>query len=331
MTLNRIRRLIIISVVLISPFILLSLVLTQPVFESFKGTYQQKARPDYLRLVVVHLSENLPHRSFGSGGLYEAANYIETEFKKYTHRVKRQSFEVTQVEHQNVIAQFGPDDESLPLIVVGAHYDSWNSLPGADDNASGVATLLELARLLSLSGEPALPIELVAYTLEEPPNFGQESMGSHVHSHRLFDTDRQVELMIAIEMVGYYSDEPGSQDYPLPLLELLYPSQGNYLALVGRLQDWQMVREMKALMINETPLPVHSLIGLAHMPELDYSDHRNYWAYDFPAIMATDTAFYRNKAYHTKQDTWQRLDYEKMAMVVEGLHRVVSELAIATE
>ena len=212
----------------------------------------------------------------------------------------------------------------LQRLVVGAHYDVYGENPGADDNASGTAGLLELARLLK-SQNPDLKyrVDLVAYTLEEPPFFRTEFMGSAVHAKSLFDAGIKVKGMISMDMIGYFSDAPKSQDYPLGLLKLFYPAVGNYIAVVGNLGNVGMVRKVKKEMKKAAALKVRSINAPASLPGIDFSDHRNYWKYDFDAVMITNTAFYRNKNYHEPTDTPETLNYEKMAEVVKGIYGAV--------
>lgn len=221
--------------------------------------------------------------------------------------------------YKNVVARFGP--ESGRLLVIGAHYDSHGATRGADDNASGIAGLLELAHLLGQSG-PARPVELVASTLEEPPHFRSPHMGSVWHARALKAAGREVELMLSLEMIGYFSDSPGSQAYPLAALKLGYPDRGNFIALVGQFGDFGVSRSVKAAMSGASELPVYSLNAPSMVQGVDFSDHRSYWAQGYPALMVTDTAFMRNPNYHRAGDTFDKLDYKRMAMVVQAVYAV---------
>lgn len=286
-----------------------------------------------LREHVRRLTEDFYPRSFDTPeNLQQAAVYIENEFRQAGANVELQKFIVDGEIYFNVIAHFGP--QNGPLTIVGAHYDSYvDSLmipssrkgydphthtPGADDNASGVAGLLELARLFKMF-PPEKGIDLVAYALEEPPNFKTEKMGSAVHAKMLKQSGRVVKMMIALEMIGYFNDEPGSQGYPVPFLKWIYPDTGNFIAVIGRLDDIPETRKIKAVMQGATDLPVYSINAIRAIPGLDFSDHQSFWNEDFPALMVTDTAFYRNLAYHQAGDTVDSLDYEKMTKVVQSV------------
>jgi Zn-dependent M28 family amino/carboxypeptidase len=193
--------------------------------------------------------------------------------------------------------------------------------PGADDNASGVAGLIELAHLLGKQPPPR-PVELVAYTLEEPPHFRTEHMGSAWHARSLRAAGREVRLMVSLEMIGCFSDAPGSQRFPVPGLDLLYPDRGNFIALVSRISakgELGATRRAKALMAGATDLAVHSINAPPLLKGIDFSDHLSYWAQGYPALMVTDTAFFRNANYHQAGDTHETLDYARMAKVVQGV------------
>jgi Zn-dependent M28 family amino/carboxypeptidase len=279
---------------------------------------------DTLKKHTSVLSEEFVPRSYRHlDNLNSAANYISESLSSSGGRVTQQLFEVHGNEYKNIVAEFGPTGQEV--IVVGAHYDAEGENPGADDNASGVAGLLEIARLLG-KVELKTKVVLVAFSLEEPPFFGSDNMGSAVYAKSLTETGTAVKLMIALEMIGYYSEEKGSQDYPMPLLRLYYPSTGNFIAVVDQLMSTQAQR-MKASMAQVIDLPVYSINAPSFIPGVDFSDHSNFWRYGFPAVMITDTAFYRNKAYHTGLDRVERLNYENMAQVVYGVFDYVVKLS----
>lgn len=256
-------------------------------------------------------------------GLDGAARYIKSELERSRGRVFDQPFEVRGQTVRNIGCRFGENEG--PLVVVGAHYDSCGGLPGADDNASGVAGLLELAMLLSRE-RLALPVELVAYTLEEPPHFGTEEMGSRFHARDLAVRRVPVKAMIGLEMLGYFSDVEGSQDYPVPGMAFLYPRKGNFIAVVGRTLEPTLVETVRRSMALIDGLTVESLIAPASLPGVGLSDHASYWQEGIPAVMITDTAFFRNPHYHTEGDLPGTLDYDRMAKVVSGVHMAVLSL-----
>ncbi|MFC3193928.1 M28 family peptidase [Marinicella sediminis] len=271
------------------------------------------ASSEVLKSHVRFLSEELTNRNHSHlSTLNQAAEYISQNWQSHGLQVSRQSFVIDGTQYHNVIARLGPQQGEL--VVVGAHYDTFDLLPGADDNASGVAGLLELGRLLA-ADPPEMPIELVAFTLEEPPYFASQNMGSAHHAQALKEP---VRLMVSLEMIGYFSDQPDSQKYPLAVLSWLYPTTGDFIAVVDQLFSSE-AQSIKQVYNQHTSLAAHSINAPASLVGVDFSDHRNYWAQNIPAVMITDTAFYRNHYYHTENDTWERLNYQKMAQVIDGL------------
>lgn len=294
------------------------LYMMQPIWGVDKAILKERSSPALLQHHVEMLSVKLPHRAPVPDLIEPTAQYIYAELSRFSDDVSFKNFEVDGETFKNIIARFGPRSDQSPVYIIGAHYDSEHGNPGADDNASGVAGLLELARLFS-QRPPQVPVELAAYVLEEPPYFRTKSMGSFQHAKSLLDNNREVALMISLEMLGYYSDDPNSQKYPLPGMNLLYPDSGNFIALVGRLSDPFIMRKYKKAFTHSTDLPVYSMNAPALLPGVDFSDHLNFWRFDFPAIMITDTAFYRNPHYHKSSDTPDTLDFERMAKAVDGV------------
>ncbi len=269
---------------------------------------------------VRFLSETVHPRNYDEEkNLNDAADYILAQLKETGAEINEQVFEVEGRHYRNIRAHFGSKQGAV--MIVGAHYDSYADTPGADDNASGVAGLLELAQLLK-KNPPEHPVELVAYTLEEPPFFSTEYMGSAVHARLVRASERSISVMISLEMIGYFSDEAHSQRYPV-LLGALYPDKGNFIGIIGRFSDRKETRRVKALMAGATDLPVYSINAPSLIKGIDFSDHRNYWAEGYRAVMITDTAFFRNCHYHEQTDTADRLDYQRMAKVVQGVYAVV--------
>ena len=260
-----------------------------------------------------------PRRYDRLDNIGRTVQYITDELNAAGAAVSTQDIEVGGRSYQNIIARYGP--ATGPVLVIGAHYDSFNITPGADDNASGVAGLLELARLLGAT-PPARSIELVAYAFEEQPRSSNADMGSAWHARALRAAKREVSLMLSLEMIGYFTDAPRSQRFPAPGLSLLYPDQGNFIALVGKLSHYGLMRRVKSAMSGATHLAVHSINSPRRVPVIEYSDHVNFWDADYPAMMVTDTAYLRNPNYHGPNDTWQTLDYRRMAQVVQAVYAV---------
>jgi Zn-dependent M28 family amino/carboxypeptidase len=300
-------------------------IIRMPVFPIGKVGTSLSPDPERLRHHVLMLSESfVPRNEAYPENLERAANYLREQLKLAGARVEDQAFRAGGKIYKNIIASYGPD--SGERIVIGAHYDAFSIYPAADDNASGVAGLLELARLLQRK-TPKLRVDLVAFTLEEPPYFRTELMGSSVYAQSLKTARVKVRGMISLEMIGYFTESSNSQHFPNKLLQMMYPSKGNFITVVGRFSDVNLTRTVKKAMKGSCTLPVYSLSAPSIFPGIDFSDHMNFWNHGYPAVMVTDTAFFRNTAYHTPEDTADRLDFSKMADVVEGVYAAVNVLA----
>ena len=277
--------------------------------------------------VVALCSTSKPRNAKNIEALNEAASYIADEWLKLGLAVDTQTYMADGEQYKNLICSFGPADAKR--LIVGAHYDVCEEQAGADDNASGTAGLLELARLLQ-KHQPNLTyrIDLVAYTLEEPPYFRTEFMGSAVHAKYLYDNNIPVKAMMCLEMIGYFSEEKGSQSYPLGILKLFYPNKGNFISVVSKMGsgNGRLTRKVKKGMKRGSNINVTSVNAPAKMPGIDFSDHLNYWKYDYPAVMITNTAFYRNDNYHEPTDLPKTLDYKKMAEVISGVYNTIITL-----
>lgn len=307
--------------------ILLWLILARPfVFFSECCASKFKADPLALEEFTRKISTEFSPRDWRHvDNLNKLSDFISTEFRRTNSNVYFQEYLVNGETYRNVISEYGSLEKGAPTIVVGAHYDAFRELDGADDNASGVAGLLELGRMLSLQS-PSVKVVLVAYSLEEPPFFRSEQMGSAVHAESLVNSKENVRLMISLEMIGYFSDLPGTQSYPSSILNLFYPSEGNFIAVIGPLSLSAATINFKKAFLNSVSLPVKSMNAPSMIPGIDFSDHLNYWHQGFDAIMVSDTAFFRNLEYHKSDDTYDRLNYDKMAEVVTGVfYFLVSE------
>lgn len=299
--------------------------LTQPLLSRANPNLIRTVDPSRLEAHVRKLSVALaPRDEAHVENLDSTAAYIKAELALPGANVYEQPYRVDGKSYQNVIAEFGP--KSTERIIVGAHYDTCGPLPGADDNASGVGGLLELGRLLS-NHPPAMRVELVAYSLEEPPYFRTTGMGSSVHAESMKKQHVKIKAMFSLEMIGFFNGSAGTQHFPSAILGAFYPNNGNFISVVGRPEEGLLVRKIKAAMRNATPLPVYSINAPVLIAGIDFSDQLNYWHAGYSAVMITDTAFYRNPNYHTSADTAEKLDYKRMAMVVEGVYAAVMSLA----
>lgn len=288
-----------------------------------EGAAAEKEVGENLKETVSFLSVEIGPRSFRDlEKLNRAADFIEDKFRSYGLGVKRQAFQYGENTYYNIICEVGGTG---PPIVIGAHYDTVSGTPGADDNASGVAVLVELARLSSVD-PTGKNIIFAAFSLEEPPVFRSSRMGSHAFAKSLKDEGKTLKGMISLEMVGYFCDRKGCQFYPLPFFRWFYPSRGNFISFVGNISSRGLTKRFKSSFKAVSKLPVESLNTISLVPGVDFSDHMSFWKFGYPAFMITDTAFYRNPNYHGPGDTARTLDYGRMAELALGLHGAFKKL-----
>lgn len=287
-------------------------------------TPAQRAVAAVLRRDVETLCAKSPRTLFIPENLHGAAAYIESEFAKAGHRVAKQPFTAEGVTCENVEVEIrGTSDE---IVVIGAHYDTVDTTIGADDNASGVATLLELARRFANTKQPKRTIRFVAFANEEPPHFQSMEMGSVQSARRSRERGEKIVAMLSLEMLGYYDPREGSQRYP-SVLQLFYPSQGDFVAFAGNLGSRRLIKDCVASFRRHAQFPSEGAALPEVIPQIGWSDQWSFWRHGYRALMVTDTALFRNPHYHAPSDTPETLDYERMARVVDGLEGVVRDLA----
>lgn len=289
-------------------------ILAMTCFTQFRTSESDTIR---IKELLTELTKTSKPRNYQNvDQLNETASFIFDQFKQSADTVFYQTYLVRGITYKNVIARFG--DPQAERLIIGAHYDVCGNQEGADDNASGIVGLLELARMLK-EQKTQKSIELVAYTLEEPPYFRTEYMGSFIHAKSLKDSNTKVSGMICLEMIGYFQEETHTQDYPLGFLKLFYGSRGNYITVVNKFSKGKTARKFTKKMDKFTTLPVKKFNGPKSLTGIDFSDHLNYWKMGYSACMVTDTAFYRNKNYHQKTDEMGTLNISKMACVINGV------------
>jgi acetylornithine deacetylase/succinyl-diaminopimelate desuccinylase-like protein len=283
---------------------------------------------DRLRLHVAKLAAEIgPRHVHRPRALAEARDYIAAQLGSLGYPLSRQTYEVAGLEVTNVEAEQRGREHPDRILVVGAHYDSVPGCPAANDNGSGVAGLLEVARLLAGRAAP-LTVRFVAFVNEEPPWFQTERMGSLVYARAAKERGDDLAGMISLETIGYYSDEPGSQSYPFPF-SLFYPRTGNFIAVVGNVSSRGLVRRCVGAFREHARFPCEGAAVPGWIPGIGWSDHWSFWKVGCPAVMFTDTAPFRYPEYHSPRDTPERIDYERTARVVVGIARVVEELSRA--
>jgi Peptidase family M28 len=274
--------------------------------------------------VIARREHNLAHPA----ELETVARYIETTLQSHGYAAGRQEFVAHGQPVRNIDATIAAADglSDPPVLVVGAHYDSVVGSPGANDNATGAAAVLELARLLAdLRGRSGKRIRLALFANEEPPYFKTEAMGSLHYARALHERKERVVAMLSLETLGYYSSEPGSQQYPAPF-GLIFPDRADFVAFVGTLASRPLVWEAIGSFRTHTAFPAIGGVAPASVPGIDWSDHWSFAQYGVPALMVTDTALFRYPHYHQASDTPDKVDTESLARVVKGIERVIRDL-----
>ncbi|MGQ4877277.1 M28 family peptidase [Billgrantia sp. LNSP4103-1] len=275
---------------------------------------------------VRALSEQIGERHYWRSEALEAAErYIVQALQEIGHEPRRQAVPTGSRTFHNIEVILPGGQLAEEILVVGAHYDTVRDSPGADDNASGVAVLIELARLLQ-QAELDRSLRLVAFVNEEMPFFGSDAMGSLRYARRARAEGWNVMGMLSLEMLGYYRTEPGSQAYPFPL-DRFYPNTGDFVAFVGNLESRRLVRQTLGSFRRHAQVPSEGLAAPPQLGDIRRSDHWAFWENDFPAMMLTDTANFRNPDYHGPSDTHDRLDYATMARLTQGLAAALEALA----
>jgi len=274
------------------------------------------------------------------GGLERAASYIEDKFSAAGLKPTRQSFAVSGYLNDgifgashatqstaNIVAEIaGANGKASEVVIVGAHYDAVQDCPGANDNGTGVAALIEMAKSLAHQ-KFARTVRFVAFTNEEPPFFRSDDMGSYRYAKSCKERGDKIVAMFSLETLGYYSDKPDSQKFPLPALAALYPKTGNFVSFVGNIESRDLISSCASRFIAQTKFPTQTLAAPKELTGVDFSDQLSFWRLGYPGVMVTDTAPYRYPFYHTSQDTVDKIDFDSLARVSDGLNAMVQELA----
>jgi Zn-dependent M28 family amino/carboxypeptidase len=265
------------------------------------------------------------HNVYHPAALAAVADYIERQWIAQGYAVGRETYPVEGVECANLSTELRGTLHPERIILLGAHYDSVRGCPGANDNGSGVAALLEISRCLAVT-QPAATLRFVAFVNEEPPFFTTDEMGSMVCARNARKRGDDIRLMISLETIGYFRSEAGSQKYP-PLFGWFYPNRGDFLAFVSNLRSRPMMRRAFKAFRHNSSFPSEHVATFSSVPGVSWSDHASFWRHGYPAIMVTDTALFRYPYYHTPEDTPDKLTYDPFAAVSNGLCRMFAELA----
>jgi len=280
---------------------------------------------DELKTDVRTLAGEIGERNVSKyAGLKAAADFIESSFIQVGLQPRRDTYEVDGLPCHNIEVEIRG---TFPQIVlIGAHYDSVLGAPGANDNGSGVAALLALARRFARK-QPTQTLRFVAFVNEEPPYFQTSKMGSLIYAGRCKARGDQISAMISLETIGCFSDAPRSQTYPVPALGAFYPKTGNFIGFVANLQSRRLLRRAIGLFREQKKLPSEGVALPSFLPGVSWSDQWSFWRHGYPAIMITDTALFRYAHYHEPSDTPDKLDYDRFALVVSGVERIMADLA----
>ena len=299
--------------------------------KSFRGTEppytagEEESRRRLQKHVFVLAGEIGERNVFRPAALDRARSYIRETFASFGYRVEEQTYEARGRESANLIVEIKGQDRPEEIVIVGGHYDSVMGTAGANDNASGAAATLELARLFQ-GYAPARTLRFIAFVNEEPPFFQTESMGSMVYARRSRKRKEKIVAMLALETMGYYSQTPGSQKYPPPL-SAFYPDTGNFIGFVGNFASRSLVRRTVREFRANASFPSEGAALPGSIPGVGWSDHWSFWQVGYPALMVTDTAPFRYPHYHEAEDTPDKIDYKRFARVVRGLVPVIKALA----
>lgn len=313
---------------------------------SYKGpiddlSTEQKELSIRLRQHVLKLAGDIGVRSLtkSPGGLERAALYIEEVFAGAGFKPERQTFSVSGYfsdglfgathatqSTANIIAEIPGSSKASEIVVVGAHYDGVEDCPAANDNGSGVAALMEISNALAKEKFPRT-IRFVAFTNEEPPFFRSDDMGSYRYAKACKDRHDNIVAMFSLETIGFYSEKPGSQQYPVAPLAMLYPTTGNFVTFVGNIASRDMLTHCFNSFVSAVKFPVEVIAAPPDLEGIDFSDQLSFWRLGYPGIMVTDTAPFRYPHYHTKEDTPDKLNYDHLARVTTGMIQVIRDLA----
>ena len=294
--------------------------------DASQGANGSKSLELRLRRHVMVLAGEIGERNvWRPSALQAAAEYITAEFSSLGYQVAPQAYQARGVRCQNLEITAKGAERAGEIIVVGAHYDTVPGSPGADDNASGVAGVIEIARELS-HVQMKRTVKLVAFVNEEPPFFYSSDMGSKVYADAARARGDDIRMMLSLEMLGCYTDAPHSQRYP-PLLRWFYPERGTFIAFVSNLRSRRALATLVRAFKANCDFPVEYLASPAFVPGVAWSDQLSFWRAGYPAVMVTDTAFYRYPHYHRASDTPDRIRYSDMARVVDGLARAIASIA----
>jgi hypothetical protein len=327
--------LLLLTVLLIILGILISggwLTMIQMPGESYRGelpplTQKELALRDALQRDIEKLGSEIGERNFlHYKELMAAADFLEASFAQAGYKVQRQGYTIDNQTYYNLEVEIPGTQRANEIVIIGGHYDSVSGSPGANDNGTGAAATLELARLFA-GKKPQRTLRFVEFVNEEPPFFFSEGMGSLVYASRCKQRSEKIVAMLSLETIGYYSDKIGSQKYPLPELSSIYPLQGNFISFIGNVASGSLVKDAIASFRRHSKFPSEGTALPNEITGVSWSDQWSFWQQGYPGIMVTDTAPFRYPYYHTSNDTPDKVNYESLARVVAGLEYAIADLS----
>jgi len=278
-----------------------------------------------LKAHVTALADEIGQRNvFVPDKLNAAADYIRGVWEKTGYQVTAQTYIVKKTPCYNLVIEIPGKSKPDEIVLIGAHYDTVSWSPGANDNGSAVAALLELSRFFR-TRSTSKTMRFVAFANEEPPFFKSRSMGSLVYAKECRKKGENIVAMICLETIGYYRHERKTQKYPFPLSSF-YPDRGDFVAVVGNLRSKWLVRSFARHFMEESDFPVECAAPFGFIMGIDWSDHWSFWRCGYPAIMITDTALFRYPYYHSSEDTSEKVDYHGLARVTYGVYRALTRM-----
>lgn len=302
---------------------------------SYSGEFQPLSKSEEIVKSGLYTHIDLIAGKIGERNIWSpenlrtCADYITKTLDTLGYKMEKQVFQANEVDVFNIEAE--KKGVTLPdeIIIIGAHYDTIMGIPGANDNTSGVAGMLEIARILS-KRKFSRTLRFVAFMNEEPPFFKTDQMGSYVYADNCRNEHENIVAMFSLETIGYYSEEKGSQKYPAPL-NFFYPNKGNFIGFVSNIASRKLLVQSLSYFREHTRFPSQGLVAPYWLTGVDWSDHQSFWKKGYPAVMITDTALFRYHHYHTEDDTPDKIDYTRTARVVYGLSKLMANLADAVD
>lgn len=323
-------RMMILLILLITALIITAYLITSMPGKSYQGelpalTLNQQQLQGELERNINTISSFGEHNFIFAESLNKVAAFLESQLTDAGYSVQSQVYQAKGQSFRNLEVEIKGTQNPDEIVIIGAHYDSVVGSVGANDNGTGTAAVLSLARKFA-KFKPTKTLRFVEFVNEEPPFFWTKEMGSLVYAERCQQQQENIVGMLSLETIGYYSNQPNSQQYPLNLLKWFYPNQGNFISFIGNFKSRSLVQNVIGNFRNSASFPSQGVALPNWVPGVGWSDHWSFWQQDYPALMVTDTALYRYPYYHTSQDTPEQINFEYLARVVSGLEEVIIKL-----